>query len=103
MIRASTGKGRRVAGIDVKDISGGFRGTVRGKEIHRRGNILRVHTAFQQAAFPVEVLELFFLELISLSALCAPLPAPNLGAAQYCVGVDDVDSNAVRGPFERQA
>src|SRR5665213_1788613 len=103
MIRDSAGKGRRVSGIDVKNVAGGFRRQVRGEEIYRLSDVLRVHTALQQTAFPVEVIEFFFLEPIGVSAFRAPFPAPNLRAAQDRIGVDDVDPDTMRSPFERKA
>src|SRR5437762_12193205 len=71
--------------------------------MYRLGDVLRIDRALEQRALAVEFLKLLLLDPVRLGALLAPFALPDLGAAQYGIGIDHIDANAKRRPFERQA
>src|SRR6188474_565466 len=98
-----TRKRAGIAGVDVHDIARRLGGTLRGEECHGFGHIFRVHAALEQAALAIYRLEFVDALLILGGTLLRPFALPDSRPAQHRVRIDDIDANAKRRAFEREA
>ena len=76
---------------------------VGGEEVDRLRDVLGEDAALQQAALPVELLDLVLADAVALRALLLPVPRPDARAADDRVGVHHVDPDAGLGAFEGEA
>src|SRR3982074_983816 len=91
---ASAGERHRVPGVDVEDVPGGLAGHLGSEEVDALGHVLREDAALEQAALPVELLDVLGADLVRGRSLLPPRSRrPDPGAADDGVRVDHVDAD----------
>src|SRR5262245_32099270 len=94
---------RQMSGVDVQDVARRLRPHLRGEERDGLGDVLRIHALLQQAALPVELLDLVLRDLVAGGALGAPRSAPDARTLDHRIGIDDVDADLMRRALDGEA